>query len=146
MVDLSLWQTFVLTFKSSLGVPKRLPFEAPIATMWTIIQVRYSKFSIPSNTILSTVPDMNFALEKYGENSGCFEHTNDMWEQRSCKQMRQWRHWGSGCYGYRCENGRLHILVREPLFVYIFLEQINFNDAWMFSLYIIQFSSKLKHT
>lgn len=56
-------------------------------------------------------PDKNFALEKYGENSRCFEHTNQMWEERSCGQMRQWQHWGSGCYGYRCQNGRLHILV-----------------------------------
>ncbi|XP_056646340.1 leishmanolysin-like peptidase [Diorhabda sublineata] len=56
-------------------------------------------------------PDKNFALEKYGEKSRCFEHTNQMWEERSCKQMRQWQHWGSGCYAYRCENGRLHILV-----------------------------------
>jgi leishmanolysin-like peptidase len=56
-------------------------------------------------------PDKNFALEKYGENSRCFEHTNQMWEERSCRQMRQWQHWGSGCYGYECQNGRLHILV-----------------------------------
>ncbi|KAG5889190.1 hypothetical protein JTB14_019207 [Gonioctena quinquepunctata] len=56
-------------------------------------------------------PDKNFALEKYSEKSRCFEHTNQMWEERSCRQMRQWQHWGSGCYGYRCENGRLHILV-----------------------------------
>ncbi|XP_076260842.1 leishmanolysin-like peptidase, invadolysin isoform X1 [Rhynchophorus ferrugineus] len=56
-------------------------------------------------------PDKNFALEKYGQNSRCFEHTNNKWEEKSCRQMRQWMHWGSGCYGYRCENGRLHILV-----------------------------------
>lgn len=56
-------------------------------------------------------PDKNFALEKYGENSRCFEHTNHMWEEKSCGQMRQWMHWGSGCYGYRCQNGRLHVLV-----------------------------------
>ncbi|XP_072402346.1 leishmanolysin-like peptidase [Diabrotica undecimpunctata] len=56
-------------------------------------------------------PDMNFALEKYGEKSRCFEHTNQLWDERSCKQVRQWVHWGSGCYAYRCENGRLHILV-----------------------------------
>ncbi|KAJ8947161.1 hypothetical protein NQ318_002524 [Aromia moschata] len=58
-------------------------------------------------------PGKNFALEKYGENSRCFEHTNQMWEERSCRQMRQWRHWGSGCYGYRCQNGRLHLLVEN---------------------------------
>ncbi|XP_060515832.1 leishmanolysin-like peptidase [Cylas formicarius] len=55
--------------------------------------------------------DKNFALEKYAKNSKCFEHTNHMWEEKSCGQIRQWRHWGSGCYAYRCQNGRLHILV-----------------------------------
>lgn len=34
-----------------------------------------------------------------------------MWEERSCRQTREWQHWGSGCYKYKCENGRLHILV-----------------------------------
>ena len=56
-------------------------------------------------------PDKNFALEKYGPHSRCFDHTNDMWEERTCKQARQWQHWGSGCYLYKCEAGRLHIMV-----------------------------------
>lgn len=34
-----------------------------------------------------------------------------MWEERSCRQTREWQHWGSGCYNYKCENGRLHIIV-----------------------------------
>ena len=25
--------------------------------------------------------------------------------------MRQWQHWGSGCYNYVCEDNRLHIIV-----------------------------------
>ncbi|XP_012221592.2 leishmanolysin-like peptidase [Linepithema humile] len=56
-------------------------------------------------------PDKNFALEKYGPHSRCFDHTNDMWEERTCKQARQWQHWGSGCYLYKCEAGKLHIMV-----------------------------------
>lgn len=56
-------------------------------------------------------PDKNFAFEKYGKHSRCFDHTDRMWEERSCKQMRQWQHWGSGCYSYKCEGGRLHIIV-----------------------------------
>lgn len=56
-------------------------------------------------------PDKNFALEKYGEKSRCFDHTDKMWEEQACTQSRHWQHWGSGCYGYRCENGRLHILI-----------------------------------
>lgn len=56
-------------------------------------------------------PDKNFALEVYGDNSKCFDHTNQMWEEQTCKQVRQWQHWGSGCYKYNCQNGRLHIIV-----------------------------------
>lgn len=59
----------------------------------------------------SPSPDKNFALEKYGQKSRCFDHTDKMWKENSCKQSRQWQHWGSGCYRYRCENSRLHILV-----------------------------------
>lgn len=42
----------------------------------------------------------------------CFDHSQDMWEERSCHQTREWQHWGSGCYEYKCELGRLHILVK----------------------------------
>ena len=34
-----------------------------------------------------------------------------MWEERSCSQVRQWQHWGSGCYNYLCEQRRLHIVI-----------------------------------
>lgn len=50
-------------------------------------------------------------MESYGENSRCFEHTVQMWEERSCGHVRTWRHWGSGCYQYDCEGGRLNIVV-----------------------------------
>lgn len=36
---------------------------------------------------------------------------NRIYRVRSSLQVRQWQHWGSGCYEYRCENGRLHIKV-----------------------------------
>lgn len=29
--------------------------------------------------------------------------------------MRQWQHWGSGCYKYQCDAGRLHIMVGNVL-------------------------------
>ncbi|XP_017782298.1 PREDICTED: leishmanolysin-like peptidase [Nicrophorus vespilloides] len=58
-------------------------------------------------------PDKNFAFEKYGKHSRCFEHSNKMWEERSCREMKQWQHFGSGCYSYKCENGRLHIKVEN---------------------------------
>lgn len=61
-------------------------------------------------------PEKNFALEKYGKRSKCFEHTNKMWEERSCQQTREWQHFGSGCYPYSCKNGRLHIHVANYTF------------------------------
>lgn len=68
------------------------------------------------NLIVLTEPEKNFALESYGNHSKCFDHTDNMWEERSCRQTREWQHWGSGCYKYRCDNGRLHILVMRILF------------------------------
>ncbi|XP_022210651.1 leishmanolysin-like peptidase [Drosophila obscura] len=56
-------------------------------------------------------PEKNFALESYGDGSKCFDHSEAMWEERSCHQTREWQHWGSGCYKYTCFDGRLHILV-----------------------------------
>lgn len=56
-------------------------------------------------------PEKNFALESYGPGAKCFDHTESMWEERGCKQTREWQHWGSGCYNYKCANGRLHIMV-----------------------------------
>lgn len=56
-------------------------------------------------------PEKNFALESYGAGAKCFDHTENMWEERGCKQTREWQHWGSGCYNYKCHNGRIHILV-----------------------------------
>ncbi|ALC47213.1 Invadolysin [Drosophila busckii] len=56
-------------------------------------------------------PEKNFALESYGHGSKCFDHSENMWEELSCHQTREWQHWGSGCYKYNCHDGRLHILV-----------------------------------
>ena len=82
----------------------------------------------------------------------CFDHTERMWEERSCsqvnrleleevcfsairyfsphcdnshlphcnhfhfdnngnEQVRQWQHWGSGCYNFTCQEQRLHMQV-----------------------------------
>lgn len=65
-------------------------------------------------------PEKNFAMERYGTVNGrhskCFEHTNKMWEERSCFQTREWQHFGSGCYLYSCKNGRVHIHVGNYTF------------------------------
>ena len=39
-----------------------------------------------------------------------------MWEEKSCSQVRQWQHWGSGCYQYQCQEGRLHMSVLNHTF------------------------------
>ena len=68
-------------------------------------------------------PDRNFALENYGTKSKCFDHTDKMWEEMNCEQVRQWQHWGSGCYKYHCKKGRLHIEVLNQTFTCFYPQQ-----------------------
>lgn len=56
--------------------------------------------------------ESDYALENYGEESRCFEQ-GSKWNQKSCNAMKQWRRYGAGCYNYRCEEGRVHIVVRN---------------------------------
>jgi leishmanolysin-like peptidase len=67
--------------------------------------------------------DRNFALENYSPLSKCFDHTDKMWEEMNCQQVRQWQHWGSGCYNYLCKNGRLHIEVLNNTFTCFYPRQ-----------------------
>ncbi|CAG0880548.1 unnamed protein product [Darwinula stevensoni] len=63
------------------------------------------------------VPDLNFALELYGENSVCVEHPpGRQWVERNCLLKRHWEHWGSGCYQYLCYDGHLHLMVENHTF------------------------------
>ena len=66
--------------------------------------------------------EKNFALETYGPKSKCFNH-NNQWEERTCTQVRQWQHWGSGCYEYTCENERLNIIINNHTFTCYFKGQ-----------------------
>lgn len=77
------------------------------------VVVRGSQCNFEEN---NPMPEKNFALEKYGKQSKCFEHSDKMWEERSCLQTREWQHFGSGCYTYSCKNGRLHIHVSNYTF------------------------------
>ncbi|UYV62458.1 LMLN [Cordylochernes scorpioides] len=70
--------------------------------------VRGSHCQFPDN---NPQAEKNFALEWYGSGSKCFNHNEEMWEEKSCGQVRQWQHWGSGCYRYTCRAGRLHLNV-----------------------------------
>nr|CAD7589812.1 unnamed protein product [Timema genevievae] len=69
-------------------------------------------------------PEKNFALENYNPTSRCFDHTDHMWEERSCGQVRQWRHWGSGCYQFYCQEGRLHVVVANYTYTCYYTGQV----------------------
>ena len=95
-------------------------------------------------SFLSTDPQKNFALEMYGKNSRCFDHTNQMWEERTCKQVRQWQHWGSGCYQYKCEAGRLHIMVNFIMHTVLHMSRlIKFGNKYHGLLEILLYSDTL---
>ncbi len=32
---------------------------------------------------------------------------------RSSRTLKQWKHFGAGCYSYKCEDGMLNIVVRN---------------------------------
>ncbi|XP_077284590.1 leishmanolysin-like peptidase, invadolysin isoform X2 [Arctopsyche grandis] len=95
-------------YGGSVSLADYCPYIQEFTWRFRSVAVRGSRCSFSEN---NPKVDKNFALESYGENSKCFDHTNQMWEQRSCRQVRQWQHWGSGCYEYKCQSGRLHIMV-----------------------------------
>lgn len=84
------------------------------------IIVRGSQCRFPQN---NPHPEKNFALEYYGNGSKCFNHNKVMWEERTCYHVRQWQHWGSGCYKYHCKNGRLHIEVANNTYTCFYESQ-----------------------
>jgi leishmanolysin-like peptidase len=67
--------------------------------------------------------EKNFALEHYGSQSKCFNHGRRMWEEGSCSHVRQWQHWGSGCYQYECRDGRLHLIVANMTYTCYYRNQ-----------------------
>ncbi|XP_039762788.1 leishmanolysin-like peptidase isoform X3 [Pararge aegeria] len=85
------------------------------------VLIRGSRCSYEENTPNSEV---NFALENYGTHSKCFDHSDRVWEQKSCRQIREWQHWGSGCYKYKCESGRIRVVVGNYTYTCYFAGQI----------------------
>ena len=83
---------------------------------WHLIKTLSQVYEAHNNICYLSGDDRNFALESYGVGSKCFDHTERMWEERSCSQVRQWQHWGSGCYNYICEEQRLHMQVLNHTF------------------------------
>lgn len=89
-------------------------------SIWFFITINFHLYRLFLQTMVwkqvyITDKDKNFALEWYGESSRCIDHTEQMWEERSCTQVRQWQHWGSGCYQYTCKAGRLHLQVSHTV-------------------------------
>ncbi|CAH0757706.1 unnamed protein product [Diatraea saccharalis] len=95
-------------YGGSVSLADYCPYLQEFTWKHKSVLVRGSRCSYEENTPKA---DVNFALENYGQHSKCFDHSDRVWEQKSCRQIREWQHWGSGCYKYKCENGRLHIMV-----------------------------------
>lgn len=68
-------------------------------------------------------PERNFALESYTRDSKCFNQQKE-WTERKCYSIRQWQHWGSGCYQYMCVDGRLHIIVANHTYTCYHANQV----------------------
>ncbi|XP_012548294.1 leishmanolysin-like peptidase isoform X1 [Bombyx mori] len=95
-------------YGGSVSLADYCPYLQEFTWRHKSVLIRGSRCSYEENT---PKIDLNFALENYGQHSKCFEHSDKVWEQKSCRQIREWQHWGSGCYKYKCDSGRLHIVV-----------------------------------
>ncbi|KAM3955153.1 leishmanolysin-like peptidase, invadolysin isoform 2-T2 [Aphomia sociella] len=95
-------------YGGSVSLADYCPYLQEFTWKHKSVLVRGSRCLYEENTPKT---DVNFALENYGQHSKCFDHSDRVWEQKSCRQIREWQHWGSGCYKYKCESGRLHIMV-----------------------------------
>ncbi|XP_059047554.1 leishmanolysin-like peptidase isoform X2 [Achroia grisella] len=95
-------------YGGSVSLADYCPYLQEFTWKHKSVLVRGSRCVYEENTPKT---DVNFALENYGQHSKCFDHSDKVWEQKSCRQIREWQHWGSGCYKYKCVSGRLHIVV-----------------------------------
>ncbi|XP_073966787.1 leishmanolysin-like peptidase, invadolysin isoform X3 [Choristoneura fumiferana] len=95
-------------YGGSVSLADYCPYLQEFTWRHKSVLIRGSRCEYDENTPKT---DVNFALENYGAHSKCFDHSDRVWEQKSCRQIREWQHWGSGCYKYKCESGRLHIVV-----------------------------------
>ncbi|XP_045456221.1 leishmanolysin-like peptidase [Melitaea cinxia] len=111
----------VAHYGGSVSLADYCPYLQEFTWKHKTVLIRGSRCSYEENT---PKQDVNFALENYGEHSKCFDHSDRVWEQKSCRQIREWQHWGSGCYKYKCENGRLHIVVGNYSYTCYFAGQV----------------------
>lgn len=116
------------SYGGSVALADYCPYIQEFTWRSNNIVIRGSHCMYPEN---QPDEDRNFALEEYGEGSKCFDHGESMWEERSCGQVRQWQHWGSGCYMYKCADGRLHIQILNHTFTCFYTYQtIKVNLRW----------------
>ncbi|XP_050360063.1 leishmanolysin-like peptidase isoform X3 [Nymphalis io] len=108
-------------YGGSVSLADYCPYLQEFTWKHKSVLVRGSRCSYEENTPKS---DVNFALENYGQHSKCFDHSDRVWEQKSCRQIREWQHWGSGCYKYKCESGRIHIIVGNYTYTCYFAGQV----------------------
>ncbi|XP_041983428.1 leishmanolysin-like peptidase isoform X2 [Aricia agestis] len=108
-------------YGGSVSLADYCPYLQEFTWKHKSVLVRGSRCSYEENT---PKLEVNFALENYGTHSKCFDHSDRVWEQKSCRQIREWQHWGSGCYKYKCESGRLHIVVGNYTYTCYFAGQV----------------------
>ncbi|XP_038220464.1 leishmanolysin-like peptidase isoform X3 [Zerene cesonia] len=108
-------------YGGSVSLADYCPYLQEFTWKHKTVLLRGSRCSYEENTPKT---DVNFALENYGPHSKCFDHSERVWEQKSCRQIREWQHWGSGCYKYKCDNGRLHIVVGNYTYTCYFAGQV----------------------
>ncbi|XP_068627236.1 leishmanolysin-like peptidase [Battus philenor] len=108
-------------YGGSVSLADYCPYLQEFTWKHKSVLIRGSRCSYEENTPKN---DVNFALENYGPHSKCFDHSERVWEQKSCRQIREWQHWGSGCYKYKCESGRLHIVVGNYTYTCYYAGQV----------------------
>ncbi|XP_022659572.1 leishmanolysin-like peptidase isoform X2 [Varroa jacobsoni] len=83
----------------------------------------------------------NFALERYGQHSACFD--TGRWKESTCEQVRHWQSWGSACYQYRCHDGLLEIILSSNASIRCLYNgqksyvRIVDEDAWLHTSHIV---------
>ncbi|XP_045509284.1 leishmanolysin-like peptidase [Colias croceus] len=108
-------------YGGSVSLADYCPYLQEFTWKHKTVLLRGSRCSYEENTPKT---DVNFALENYGPHSKCFDHSERVWEQKSCRQIREWQHWGSGCYKYKCDGGRLHVVVGNYTYTCYFAGQV----------------------
>ncbi|RVE44483.1 hypothetical protein evm_010887 [Chilo suppressalis] len=70
-------------YGGSVSLADYCPYLQEFTWKHKSVLVRGSRCSYEENTPKT---DVNFALENYGQNSKCFDHSDKVWEQKSCRQ------------------------------------------------------------